>query len=212
MEHHLSKELVLKSGRLSIIAIVLVTLYPLAAFAQETSVPQITLSSRGLADVSFSTIPPNPVTGQQTVILIKFFSPQTNTPRVDFFYNFIIRNETSPVLTVPMASTITGVAGIPYEFKKSGSYQVEVDLNDTSLQETTPSLPDQVIFPLYVSEQDQVTNQTAINDISQNSPTVNLDTTKDNHFVFDGVLLAIVVGIALFMIRRRFSRRKKLDA
>ncbi len=200
--------MILKIVKLSVIVIVLLSSYPLTTFAQESSAPQTKISSKGLAFVNLSTYPANPVTGQLTVILIKFSDPQTKTPLVDLRYNFIIiRNQTGPVFTMRQATTITGEAGIPFQFEKPGDYQVEIDINSTASQ--TTSHLDEVTFPLYVAQREaQVTNQTA-NVMPKNIPTVNIKSDSDTtHVLIDGILLAVGVSIAFFIIRKLSRDRK----
>ncbi|MDE1826805.1 MAG: hypothetical protein KGH83_04365 [Thaumarchaeota archaeon] len=193
--------------------IVFLSLFQYAVYAQEESAPQTRLSSKGLAFVNLSTSPANPVTGQLTVILIQFIDPQSKVLRGDIYYNFIIKNETSQLLTLPGGSTITGKVGIPYEFEKPGSYQVEIDLNDTALSKDSSASLDEVTFPIYVSQGElQTANQTVFNTTSESSSNVNIDTTNNdsNRLLLDGVFVAIAVGIVAFMVRKKvISKNKK---
>lgn len=193
--------------------IVLLSLFQHAVYAQEESAPQTRLSSKGLAFVNLSTSPANPVTGQLTVILIQFIDPQSKALRGDIYYNFIIKNETNQILTLPGGSTITGKVGIPYEFEEPGSYQVEIDLNDTALSKDSSSSLDEVTFPIYVSQGEvQTANQTVFNTTSENSSNVNIDTVNNDnsHLLLDGILVAIAIGIVVFMVRKKvISKNKK---
>ncbi|MFZ1076116.1 MAG: hypothetical protein WAN47_01650 [Nitrosotalea sp.] len=192
---------------------ILASLFQHVVYAQEESAPQTRLSSKGLAFVNLSTSPANPVTGQLTVILIQFIDPQSKVLRGDIYYKFIIKNETSQFLILPGGSTITGKAGIPYQFEKPGSYQVEIDLNDTAFSTDASASLDEVTFPIYVSQGElQTTNQTVFNTTSESSPKINTDTTNNdnNQLLVDGALAAIVIGLAVFIFRRKtISKRKK---
>lgn len=192
---------------------ILVSLFQHAVYAQEESAPQTRLSSKGLAYVNLSTSPANPVTGQLTVILIQFIDPQSKLLRGDIYYKLIIKNETSQFLILPGGSTITGKAGIPYQFEKPGSYQVEIDLNDTAFSTDNSALLDEVTFPIYVSQgEPQTVNQTVFNTTSEGSPEINIDTTNNDNsnLLVDGSLVAIAVGLAVFIFRKKIvSKRKK---
>jgi len=192
---------------------ILVSLFQHAVYAQEESAPQTRLSSKGLAFVTLSTSPANPVTGQLTVMLIQFIDPQSKVLRGDIYYKFIIKNETSQFLILPGGSTITGKAGIPYQFEKPGSYQVEIDLNDTAFSTDNSASLDEVTFPIYVSQVElQTTNQTTLNTTSESSSKINTDTTnnENSQFLVDGAFAAIAIGLAVFIFRRKaISKRKK---
>ncbi len=182
------------------------------AYAQDESVPQTRLSSKGLAYVNLSTSPANPVTGEPTIILLQFLDPQTKAPRGDIYYRFVIRNETSQIFVLPGGSTIAGKVGIPYQFDSPGKYQVEVDLNDTAI--STTAIPvDEVTFPVYVEQgEPQEQNQTILNATNQTNPVVNTDipTADNNHFEIYGMLgIAIVAGLAVLVIRRKSVSRQK---
>jgi hypothetical protein len=191
--------------------VILVSLFQHAVYAQDESTPQIRLSSKGLAYVKLSTYPANPVTGQLTVILIQFIDPQSRAPRGDIYYKFIIRNETSQLLILPGGSTITGKAGIPYQFEEPGKYQVEVDLNDTSFSKDNAASLDKVIFPVYVSQGiPQTSNQTVPNTVSDVSTKTNTNTSNGSiHLLIDVALVAITVGLTLFIFRRRIIAKRK---
>lgn len=193
--------------------IIFLSLFQHAVYAQEESAPQTRLSSKGLAFVNLSTSPANPVTGQLTVILIQFIDPQSKVLRGDIYYNFIIKNNTSQLLTLPGGSTITGKVGIPYEFEEPGNYQVEIDLNDTALSKDSSASLDEVTFPIYVSQGElQAVNQTVLNTTSESSSNANIDTTNNdnNRLLFDGALVAIAIGIAVFVVRKKvISKNKK---
>lgn len=193
--------------------IILVSLFQHTVYAQEESAPQTRLSSKGLAFVNLSTSPANPVTGQLTVILIQFIDPQSKVLRGDIYYKFIIKNDTRQFLLLPGGSTITGKVGIPYQFEEPGTYQVEIDLNDTAFSKDDSTPLDEVTFPIYVSQGElQASNQTVFNTTSDDSAKVNTDTTNhdNSHLLVDAVLVAIAVGLAAFMFRRKIvSKRKK---
>lgn len=194
--------------------IILVSLFQHAVYAQEESAPQTRLSSKGLAFVNLSTSPANPVTGQLTVILIQFIDPQSKALRGDIYYKFIIKNDTSQFLLLPGGSTITGKVGIPYQFEEPGTYQVEIDLNDTAFSKDDSASLDEVTFPIYVSQGElQTSNQTIFNTTSEDNTTVNTDnaTNNDNSYLLvDAALVAIAVGLAVFVFRRKIvSKRKK---
>lgn len=184
-------------------------------FAQEESAPQIRLSSRGLAYVDLSTSPAVPVTGQPTIILLQFLDPQSKAPRADIYYKMIIRNETSPIFILPGGSTIAGKVGIPYQFDSPGNYKIEIYLNDTDISKSTSTSLDAVTFPLYVVQGSaQQANQTDSNTTSESdTPVVNTSTpsTFDSHLVIDGILVAIVAGLAAFVIRRRIRSKRAAD-
>lgn len=182
------------------------------AFAQDYSVPQTRLSSKGLAYVDLSTYPANPVTGHPTILLLKFVDPQTQAPRADIYYKLIIRNGTAPVFVLPGGSTIDGKVGIPYQFEKPGSYQVEVDLNDTDITQATTYSLDKVTFPLYVAKGEiQTTNMTLATNEPHPIPAVNTAALPkfNNHLWVDGVLIAAAVGIGILFFKRRAVSRKK---
>ncbi len=214
IENQLEKELV--SGLLKLSAfIIFASILQHVVYAQDESVPQTRLSSKGLAYVNLSTSPANPVTGQPTIILLQFLDPQTKAPRGDIYYRFIIRNETNQIFVVPGGSTIAGKVGIPYQFDNPGKYQVEVDLNDTAIS-TTSSIPlDEVTFPIYVDQgESQEQNQTVLNATDQVSPEINTNTTNttttdNSHLLVDGILVAIIIGLALFVVRRRKISKQK---
>jgi len=193
--------------------IILVSLFQHAVYAQEESAPQTRLSSKGLAFVNLSTSPANPVTGQLTVILIQFIDPQSKVLRGDIYYKFIIKNDTRQFLLLPGGSTITGKVGIPYQFEEPGTYQVEIDLNDTAFSKDDSTPLDEVTFPIYVSHGElQASNQTVFNTTSDDSAKVNTDTTNNDnsHLLVDAALVVIAVGLAAFMFRRKIvSKRKK---
>ena len=194
--------------------IILVSLFQHAVYAQEESAPQTRLSSKGLAFVNLSTSPANPVTGQLTVILIQFIDPQSKALRGDIYYKFIIKNDTSQFLLLPGGSTITGKVGIPYQFEEPGDYQVEIDLNDTAFSKDDSASLDEVTFPIYVSQGElQTSNQTIFNTTSDDNTAVNTDNTANNdnsYLLVDAALVAIAVGLAIFMFRRKIvSKRKK---
>ncbi|MGI0086541.1 MAG: hypothetical protein ACREBI_01075 [Nitrosotalea sp.] len=192
--------------------IILASLFQYAVYAQEESAPQTRLSSKGLAFVNLSTSPANPVTGQLTVILIQFIDPQSKALRGDIYYKIIIKNETSQLLILPGGSTITGKIGIPYQFEEPGNYQVEVDLNDTALSKDSSVPLDEVTFPVYVSQGElQPSNQTVFNTASEGSPKANTNNTNNDnsHLLVDGVLVAITVGLVVFIFRRNVIKRKK---
>ncbi|MGB6463828.1 MAG: hypothetical protein WA799_00145 [Nitrosotalea sp.] len=193
--------------------VILVSLFQHAVYAQEESAPQTRLSSKGLAFVNLSTSPANPVTGQLTVILIQFIDPQSKVLRGDIYYKFIIKNDTRQFLTLPGGSTITGKVGIPYQFEEPGTYQVEIDLNDTAFSKDNSASLDEVTFPIYVYQGElQTSNQTVFNTMSEGSPKTNTDTTNNdnNQLLVDGALAAIAIGLAVFIFRRKVvSKRKK---
>lgn len=214
IENQLERELV--SGLLKLSALIIfASVLQHIAYAQDESAPQTRLSSKGLAYVNLSTSPANPVTGQPTIILLQFLDPQTKAPRGDIYYRFIIRNETDQIFVVPGGSTIAGKVGIPYQFNNPGKYQVEVDLNDTVISTTpTTSIPlDEVTFPIYVEQgAPQEQNQTVLNATDQVNSEINTNTpTMDNsHLLVDGVLVAIIIGLVLFVVKRRkISKQKK---
>lgn len=202
--------MVLPTRQLLTISLVLLSVSQITVFAQEESVPQTRLSSKGLAFVSLSTIPANPVSGEQTIILVKFTDPQTRAPREDFYYDFIIRNQTQTVLAVPQASTITGQVGVPFQFNTPGNYQVEIDLNDTSTSRPNYAQLDEVTFPLYVSKgEPETNNQTASSPLLENVGTLDIKSGPDtNRIVFDGLLVAAGIIIVVFIIRRRMRAKK----
>lgn len=194
--------------------IILVSLFQHAVYAQEESAPQTRLSSKGLAFVNLSTSPANPVTGQLTVILIQFIDPQSKALRGDIYYKFIIKNDTSQFLLLPGGSTITGKVGIPYQFEEPGTYQVEIDLNDTAFSKDDSASLDEVTFPIYVSQGElQASNQTIFNTTSDDNTTGNTANTTNNdnsYLLVDTAIAAIAVGLAVFVFRRKIvSKRKK---
>lgn len=191
----------------------LALLFQHIVYAQEESVPQTRLSSKGLAYVNLSTAPADPITGQPTIILIQFIDPQTKAPRGDIYYKFIIRNETSQLLILPGGSTITGKVGIPYQFDYPGSYQVEVDLNDTAFSKDSSSQLDEVTFPIYIGQGElQTSNQTVSNTTSQigsaNSTNTTIN-TDNRHLLVDGALVSIAVGLAAFIVRKKILAKQK---
>ena len=193
--------------------VILVSLFQHVVYAQEESAPQTRLSSKGLAFVNLSTSPANPVTGQLTVILIQFIDPQSKVLRGDIYYKFIIKNDTRQFLTLPGGSTITGKVGIPYQFEEPGTYQVEIDLNDTAFSKDNSASLDEVTFPIYVSQGElQTSNQMVFNTTSDGSPKTNTNTTNNDnsHLLVYGVLAAIAVGLVVFIFRKKvISERKK---
>lgn len=193
----------------------LVSVSQCTVFAQEESVPQIRLSSKGLAYVNLTTYPANPVSGQSTVILLEFLDPQSKAPRADIYYRMVIRNETAPIFVLPGGSTMAGKVGIPFQFDKPGNYQVEIDLNDTDISKaTSTSSLDTVTFPLYVAQGVPLEdNQTAMNTTAQGLPPVNTESSKplDLHYLTDAVLLAAVAGLVAFMVRRKFLAKRKSE-
>ena len=194
--------------------IVLASLLQCTVFAQEESAPQTRLSSKGLAYVNLSTSPANPVSGQPTILLIQFLDPQSKEPRGDIYYKLVIRNDTSPVFVLPGGSTIAGKVGIPYQFENPGTYQVEIDLNDTDISKATTTSLDIVTFPVYVAQgEPQVTNQTTASPTAPNMPQVNTDTsnTGSGHLLLDVILVAIVAGVAALIIRRRVISKQKRE-
>jgi hypothetical protein len=192
---------------------ILASLFQHAVYAQEESAPQTRLSSKGLVFVNLSTSPANPITGQLTVILLQFIDPQSKVLRGDIYFEVIIKNGTNQFLTLPGGSTITGKVGIPYQFEEPGSYQVEVNLNDTAFSKDNSASLDEVTFPIYVSQGElQTSNQTVFNTTSEGSPKVNTDTTNNDnsHLFVDGALASIALGLAVFIFRRKaISKRKK---
>lgn len=205
------KELVSKILKLSAF-LIFVSVLQQVACAQDESVPQTRLSSKGLAYVNLSTSPANPVTGQLTIILLQFVDPETKAPLGDIYYRFIIRNDTNQIFVVPDGSTISGKVGIPYQFDSPGKYQVEVDLNDTAISDISAPV-DEVTFPIYVDQgepQDQ--NQTVLNSTNL-STAVNTesDTNFESHLLIYGVLgVVIAAGLIFLIIRKKaFSGQKK---
>lgn len=181
--------------------------------AQDESVPQTRLSSRGLAYVNLSTSPANPVTGQLTIILLQFVDPETKAPLGDIYYRFIIRNYTNQIFVVPDGSTISGKVGIPYQFDSPGKYEVEVDLNDTAISDISAPV-DEVTFPVYVNQgEPQNQNQTFPNSTNQAAPAFNTepDTNFESHLLIYSILGAIIVAGLVFLIirKKRFSEQKK---
>lgn len=191
----------------------LAALVQCAVFAQE-SAPQTRLSSKGLAYVNLSTSPATPVSGQPTVILLQFLDPQSKVPRGDIYYKVVIWNETAPVFVLPGGSTIAGKVGIPYQFDSPGSYKVEVDLNDTDISKATSGALDKAVFPLYVARgQPPQANQTVQNATADIPSQVNTEAPAkvDSHFVIDGILAAVAIGLGAYVVRKRSLSRKGLQ-
>ena len=206
------KRLVSRLIILSILILLTVALqYP--AYAQE-SAPQTRLSSRGLAYVNLSTSPANPTSGHTTLLLLQFLDPQSRAPRADIYYKIIIRNETAPVFILPGGSTIAGEVGIPYNFENPGSYNVEVDLNDTDITKSAAGSLDNVTFPIYVSKGvPDIQNGTVADSPQQTKPVVHIEAQNDNSYrpLMDVALIAVAAGIGAFLFRKRsLSKRRGL--
>lgn len=191
--------------------VLLVSVLQCAVFAQEESAPQTRLSSKGLAYVNLSTSPADPVAGQPTIILLEFLDPQTKAPRGDIYYKVIIRNDTSAIFVLPGGSTVAGKVGIPYQFDRPGSYQVEVSLNDTDISKSTSSLLDTASFPIYVSKANPQPENMTSNSTSPAQQGANIEPPKSDpsHPVSDGILVAVAIGIVAIVVARRvYSRRQ----
>lgn len=194
--------------------VLLASVLQCAVFAQEESAPQTRLSSKGLAYVNLSTSPADPAAGQPTIILLEFLDPQTKAPRGDIYYKVIIRNETSAIFVLPGGSTIAGKVGIPYQFDRPGSYQVEVSLNDTDISKSTSDLLDTASFPIYVSKASPRPENMTYNSTSPAQQGAHIESPKPGpgHLVSDGILVAVAIGIVVIVVARRVSSRRQNPA
>lgn len=194
--------------------VLLASVLQCAVFAQEESAPQTRLSSKGLAYVNLSTSPADPVVGQPTIILLEFLDPQTKAPRGDIYYKVIIRNDTSAIFVLPGGSTIAGKVGIPYQFDRPGSYQVEVSLNDTDISKSTSDLLDTASFPVYVSKASPQHENVTSNSTTPVQQGANIVPPKSgpSHLLSDGILVAAAIGIVAIVVARRVSSRRQNPA
>lgn len=117
-----------------LLAIGLMTLLILPAFAQSQSEQLVTLTDKGTLKVGLSTIPSHPKPGESTKLKIDFINKNTNENQQHVDYSIAVSKGDSQVFGVPLTHTAEGSVTIPYEFQESGTYQISVGIESIFFQ------------------------------------------------------------------------------